>query len=238
VDAIDLPESNDDIVDVEIPEDAMKVYRDIEDDFIVGVEDGTISVPNALVERLRLHQCTSGDVKTDQGDVIHLHDAKRDALTEFLRDLPPEEPIVIPYKFTSELAAIRSACDAVNRPCAEVSGAKNEWEVFQFGVTEGGVIRHPYSAVAVQVQAGSEAIDLFRACYMFFYTTAMSHKQYTQMRRRILRNGQTRPCFFLHAIAMGTVDEIAWKNIKKGQAIDEAISEGILRNRRAVAATP
>lgn len=236
-DAIDLPSEFDEEIPIELPEEATRIYKDIEDDFSVAVESGTITIQNALVELLRLQQVTSGNVKTDEGEYVHLHDEKMEALVEFLENLPPDEPVVVACLFTKDIEAVHAAARRCGRACAEVSGAVDQWEDFQFGVTgTDGNTTFPYSVVAVQMQAGSEGIDLFRSCYMFFYSLGFSHKLYTQMRRRILRNGQTRPCFFYHAVAKGTVDEKVYAKIGKIERVAESIMDGIKRNRRPVTA--
>lgn len=216
-DAIDLPPVMYVERPITLPPDAMAVYRNIEDDFTTMIEAGTISVPNALVELLRLQQVTSGHVTTDAGEFVRLHHAKTEDLLEVMDMLGPGEPLVVFCRFTPDLAAVHEAAKQAGRKCAEVSGRVNQWEAFQFS--------EEFDTIAVQMQAGSEGIDLFRAAYAYDYSLGFSHSQFVQSRARLDRNGQTRPVTFFQPVATGTVDEKVYAKIGKVEKIVESIIE-------------
>jgi SNF2 family DNA or RNA helicase len=71
-DVLDLP----DVQHVEIPLEmspaTLRVYRELEQEFIAGVEDGTVTVSNALTKLLRLQQVTSGHIQLDDEEGIRV----------------------------------------------------------------------------------------------------------------------------------------------------------------------
>ena len=81
--------------------------------------------------------------------------------------------------------------------------------------------------MAIQVQAGSEGIDLTIANHAIYYSLpALS--LYEQSRARLYRPNQTRPVSFIHYIARGTIDELIYDSLTRKRSLIEDIQNGVV----------
>ena len=215
------PPSSDPPLHNEVPvilgEKARKVYDKLEKDFVAEVEGGTVTAGNALVKLLRLQQLTGGTLTLDGGDIDEIDDAKGEALGEILSGLPEEEPVVVFARFRADLDRIDGACFAMKRPCWELSGKRSEVNTWK---KHGGVL-------AVQMQAGSEGIDLSNAAYVVYYSHGFSLAEYLQSEARVMGPNQKRHVVYDHLIVRDSVDVKVRKALRERRDVVEAIMEGI-----------
>jgi SNF2 family DNA or RNA helicase len=203
----------------------MRVYREIEQEYVSELAKGAVTVTNALAKYTRLHQISSGHVGNDDGDVVRLGTAKADALREYLQDLPENEPVVVFCRFAHDLSEVRRVSEEEGRTVREVSGRAHELRAWQDG--DGTVL-------AVQIQAGGEGVDLTRACQQLYYSTSFSLGTYEQSLARLDRPGQTRPVFITHLVARGTIDERIYAALEERKDVVETILNLDLSARRRV----
>lgn len=205
-DVLDLPESVHVVRYAELEEKACTYYKDLRDEFIVSLNDKTLIADNVLVKLLRLQQITGGFLKWDQGEYEQVSSAKLGVLDEVLEDLPTveidgkvsKEPVVVFCRFHQEMDAIKKLAKCKGYTVAEESGRVKELARWQSGLC---------TMLLVQIQSGSEGIDLTRARYAIYYSKAYSLGLYQQSLRRLLRPGQTRTCVYIHLLVRHTVDE-------------------------------
>lgn len=209
---------------VELTTQTRKVYEELSRDFYTELEQGSLSVPNAMVKVLRLQQLTSGYLKleNDQGveTLQHYGNEKYELLTELLDELPQNEPLVLCAKFTVDIQNIKAACEATGRSCAELSGQKNELRQWQDGEMD---------CLAVQINAGKEGIDLTRARYCVLYSVGHSLGAYEQFLARTNRPGQLRQVTYYHLLVSQSVDEQVYAALQKRKEIVDYIMEGVNR---------
>ena len=62
---LDLPPATDVTYHCVLTGEAARIYKDLEEDFVARVKDGTVTAANAMVKLLRLQQMTGGCVPTD-----------------------------------------------------------------------------------------------------------------------------------------------------------------------------
>jgi SNF2 family DNA or RNA helicase len=227
IDVLDLPETQDIVIDCELDPKTMRIYKELEHEFVVEVQTGTdgegniktgiLSVQNALDKLLRLSQITAGILPLNDGQVQSIDSSKIDTAIELIKDIPVDEPIVIFYRFTPEAKMIKERLldlkrtDGIVRRPAEISGKIDEQAKFYSGEADVAV---------VQLQAGSEGLDgLKRARYCFYLSLSHSLGQYEQSKARIHRPGQTRKCFYYHILAKGTVDKKIMKALAKKREV-------------------
>lgn len=258
-DVLELPEEMHVTLSCELSPAAKKIYAQMKnnlwasieasDRYVAGEgpapEGGLMTAANALTKVLRLGQLTGGNVKTDEGETIHVDDSKADLLADVLEDLAVDEPVVVFCRFRLDLDAVATVAARMGRGCAEVSGRRDQLAAWQ---RHGGalcVIDHKKiegkcrlcagrnvtpSILAVQIDSGGEGIDLTRARYGVYYSVGFSLGKYNQSVSRLHRPGAdvTRPVHFTHLIAEGTVDE----DIYAALEAKEEIVERILRSAR------
>jgi SNF2 family DNA or RNA helicase len=174
-----------------------KAYDQMEDDLIADVGDGIVTAANALVRLLKLQQIVQGSVTDDDGQKQIIGSSKQDLLRDILEDLPGAEPVVIFARFRDDLDRIHETCESMGRASLELSGRVDQLREWKRG---GAPI------LAVQIQAGGVGVDLSRACYTLYYSPTFDMGAYEQSLARTHRPGQTRPAFYYHLIAEGTID--------------------------------
>lgn len=226
-DVADLPDAHH--VDIACPlgPRAARLYRDLEDSFVVRLQAGEITLKNALVELSKLSQCTGGGVLRDDGGVEDLGDEKESALRDLLADLGPE-PAVVFAEFRDHLRRARRAAEAAGRPVFELSGERKELDVWSAACraerAAGAPLRGP--VLVVQTASGGLGVSMVEARYAVWYSETFSLVEYEQALARLRRIGQQRVVTYYHLVAPGTVDERIRAALAKKQEVTRALVEG------------
>jgi SNF2 family DNA or RNA helicase len=212
---LDLPAETQAVYRCQLGPRGLKVYRELEYRFKSGIQDKTITASNALVKALRLAQLSGGWLKADDGTEERIDTSKLDLLYDILQDIGTE-PVVVFGRFHSDLDAIHAAAKRAGLPSAELSGRKNDLTLWKDGGSQ---------VLAVQAQAGGEAIDLTRARYCIFYSLSFSLGEYDQARSRVHRPGQTQPVEYIHLQADNTIDQVIMKALENRADVVGSILE-------------
>lgn len=214
---LDLPEAMHEVREVNLCKNAQAVYKDLDSEFQAWVDEGEVTAANALVKLLRLQQVTSGRLPVDHGhgtQLVQVDDAKQEELTELLRDLPPDEPVVVFGKFRSDMDSVHAAAAKLDRKSLELSGQRRELGDWQLGKAP---------ILAVQIQSGGTGVDLTRAAYCVYMSTGFNLGDYEQSLARVHRPGQDRTVFYYHIVAKGTVDEKVYHALRARKKVVESI---------------
>lgn len=212
-DVVEIPSVIHIDIPIYLPSKAMKRYRELESGFITEMDFGTITADNALVKGLRLHQIAGGSIIHD--DASHLtHKEKFDTMVELARDYPG--PFVVFHKFIAEGVEIENRLRKADFLVGAVNGSRDNLEEFQCGDLD---------CLVVQIDAGSEGIDLSRAAVATFFSNTFSHFRYEQAIARLVRNTNiSNNVTFHHLVAQGTIDEDIYTALnKKGDVITQTI---------------
>ncbi len=221
-DLLDLPDCTDEVVEVELGERARRIYDRLDEDFVADVGSGVVTVSNALARLLRLQQITGGYAQPDGDDeeMVRVDEEKERAIADLL-DMAGSEPFVVFCRFRRDLDTVASATHRVGSDYFEVSGRRNDladWtDACHTNTTTRGKV------IGVQIQAGSEGVDLTPARYAAYYSLGFSLLQYLQSRARVRRPGQTRPVTYYHIVAKNTVDERVYQALQSKQDVIKAI---------------
>ena len=209
-------------IGVQLPDRDMRTMNELSREFIAECGSGHVVVNNVLVKLLRLQQICSGFCFTkesvfDDGEIQELNTAKADALADILQDIGPNENVVVFCIFRHDLKIIREVTERAKRASFELSGSENTLEDWK--AQDGAV-------VAVQIQAGSEGVDMTKANHAIYFSVPHSLAMYNQSKARLYRPGQTRPVSFVHLIAENTIDEALYRSLLKKEDVIEAIKAG------------
>jgi SNF2 family DNA or RNA helicase len=211
---LDLPPATDVTYHCVLTSEAARIYRELEEDFVARVKDGTVTVANAMVKLLRLQQVTGGCVPTDDRTIHRVDSSKQKLLADTLEDIGADEPVVVFCRFIADLLAVHEACKDMGLTSMELSGRQDELKRWQDGGAQ---------VLAVQIDAGSEGVDFTRARYSIFYSVGYSLGKYDQARKRTHRPGQVKPVTHIHLIARNTVDVKIMRALEKRADIVNAI---------------
>ena len=224
---LDLPPTRHIKVTVELEPANRKLYDIVEAGVIVELDAGDINPSNALVKLLRLQQLASGiavsQEVSDYGDTTThtqiVGTAKQDALAEIFEGTT--EPVVVFCVFHAELDSIHKAAESVGAACAEVSGRRDDLDAWKYGI-----VGEPQPRIlAVQIQAGSEALDFTMAHHCAFLSTGFNMGTYLQALKRCDRPGQEHPVTFYHLAAERTIDSLVYETLlKRGDLVKSALA--------------
>jgi SNF2 family DNA or RNA helicase len=179
-------------IPIELSKSSMKIYKQLENDLAMEIEDSFILASNKAVLINKLRQLTSGNIFDIESKSHFIHDEKLEVFKEFLEKA--DENILVWYAFTESREAIKYTCETmgVSYTTNDVEGWNRDlYRVF---------IGHPQSfGYGMNMQEGSRII--------LWYDLVFSSSQYEQANARIVRKGQKSDCLIYHLICRDTVDE-------------------------------
>lgn len=105
-DHLDLPELVFNDIVVELEPEARKLYKEMEDEFIIMVEDEVIMSVNSAVAGGRCRQIANGGIYGEGHVPIYVHDAKVRALKEVVDNLQGK-PVLVFYEFQHDIDRIK-----------------------------------------------------------------------------------------------------------------------------------
>lgn len=207
---------------VTLPSTDMTTMRELAREFVAECGAGYVTANNVLVSVLRMQQICSGfcftqETVMDTGDIQELNTSKEDELSDVLVDISPRSSVVVFCVFRHDLEAIHRSANRAGRRYFELSGKENTLD--QWKKVDGGVL-------GVQIQAGSEGVDMTKANHAIYFSVPHSLAMYNQSKARLYRPGQTRPVSFIHLIAGGTIDEALYRSLVRKEDIIESIKAG------------
>lgn len=204
-DWLDLPPLIQDYIRIDLPPRARKMYDDFEREMFLELDTAEVEAMHAATLTQRCHQIANGaiyalDKETAVKDWYVLHDAKVEALKEYIEELNGERAIIA-FTFKHDLARLRAAL-----PDAPVMGPTNTERI----VTEWGEGKHQF--VLIHPQSGGHGVNNLQiGCRrVLFFSIPWSGEHHMQLIARVgpaRRSGEKEPTIVHHIVANGTVDE-------------------------------
>lgn len=233
-DHLDLPQLVENNIRLELPDEARRVYDQLEEDLISQVESSRIVASNAAVASGKCWQVASGGIYLDpevtalgfkvkgSKEWHDLHHEKVEALADLVEELQGE-PVLVAYNFAHDLARIQAK---LGKDVPYIGGGistkrsselESLWNQGKLPVLLG----HPQSI--------GHGLNLQEAGHhVVWHTMTWDFELYDQFIRRVLRQGNKSKRVFVHHLLMkDTIDEImlyALKSKNKGQ---KALFEGL-----------
>ncbi|QSX09668.1 DEAD/DEAH box helicase [Alkalibacter rhizosphaerae] len=213
---LEMPEIIFNKVEVELSDEEMKLYRKMERDLLLPLEESDVDAANAAVLSNKLLQMSGGSVYDEFGDVHQIHERKLEALEELI-EAANGKPVLIYYAFKHERDRIKKRFDVgeINTP-EDIA----RWN--------GGGMKialcHPASAGhGLNLQEGGSTIIWFGLTW--------SLELYQQANARLWRQGQEHTVVIHHILAKDTIDQrvmMALDNKHTGQnALIDAVKARI-----------
>lgn len=184
---------------LELPEKLKAQYKVLKKEFIVELEQVTITASKASVLSTKLRQFLSGSVYVN-GVAEEVHSIKYDYLQEFVEDLG--SPILIAYQYKHEATRLKkifphAAHISSEMNVAELNKTIADWNEGKIQV----LIGHPASiGHGLNLQGGSNNV--------LFFSLDYNLELYQQFYGRLARQGQAADHVFIHYLLFnGTIDE-------------------------------
>lgn len=216
-DYLNMPELIFNNIPVLLNEKAMALYKRMEREMFIELEDSQASAEAAAQATMKCHQIANGNVYEDipidlnEEEIkqfrkirktLHVHDDKLEALKDLIEELNGK-PIIIAYHFKHDLEALKKALGKnIPHIGSGVSSKKskeleNKWNKGELPILLGHISS---MAHGLNMQKGGNDI-----C---FYSVTSDLELYVQFYRRVYRQGvKGNQVRVHHLVAMNTVDE-------------------------------
>lgn len=221
-DVLDLPTINTSFRSFELSPAAMKAYGQLRDELATEIGSSLVTASNVLVRSTRLRQLTSGFYTDENTEKLCWLDdqAKARALEDAISDMP-RQPIVVAASYTAELDQIARVAGNLGLRYGELSGRRND--------LVDGCYPEGVELFGLNIKAGGVGVDLTRAAVMICYSMSWAPGDLDQLLARIHRPGQSRPCYVMHLVASGTIDEQVYSAIENKQDLIGAVLAALKR---------
>ena len=199
-DYLDMPEFNKIIRPVTLSMDVMEKYKDVEKEFILALDSGTIVAENAAVAGQKCRQIANGAVYDTEGNIHFVHDEKTKALEEIVEETNGH-PLLVLYEFRHDLESIMHLLGKGAVCITGMTGAK--FERVQADFNKGEIpflVAHGGNVHGLNIQGNCN--------HMVWYGITWNLEHYIQSVWRLYRQGQQATmvmCYML--VATGTLDE-------------------------------
>lgn len=209
---LEMPDCIFNKVEVELLEKEMKLYRKLERDLLLPLEDSDVDAANAAVLSNKLLQMAGGAVYDEFSDVQRIHDRKLDAL-EDLVEAANGKPVLVYYSFKHDKDRIQERFNA-----GEINTSEDiaKWNAGQMQMA----LCHPASAGhGLNLQDGG--------CTIIWFGLTWSLELYQQANARLWRQGQKQTVVIHHIIAKDTIDERVMYALEEKDTSQAALIEAV-----------
>ena len=214
---LQIPSGREAVRHVTLAERTMDAYKSLLEHMIAETEEGIITASNVLVRTVRLQELASGVLTRDSDGRRSLLDpAKIEAAADWVSE--NEEPVIIWTRFQFELDRLRETLQS--RGVSVYDGREKDLKSWKDGKTQ---------VLLINLQAGSEGVDLTRSARSLYFGPSYSYKDYIQSKARIDRHGQTLPTLHTFLLSRNTIEEDIFDAVHNKHNMSEALKE-ILRN--------
>lgn len=194
---------------VQLSENEKEKYDRLKKDLIFSTEDNEVTAANAASLSNKLSQMANGAVYSDDGETVHIHDRKLDALEDIIESMNGR-PLLVAYWFKHDLERIKKRFEI-----REIKSSEDisDWNSEKIPVA----LIHPASAGhGLNLQSGGSTLVWFGLTW--------SLELYQQTNARLWRQGQTADTVVIqHIIAKSTIDEQIMKALKTKDTTQAAL---------------
>nr|DAS35638.1 MAG TPA: Chromatin remodeling complex ATPase [Caudoviricetes sp.] len=199
-DWLDIPEKMDNIIEIELPTKARKIYDTLKRDYAITIQQDDITAVNAAVLTGKLLQVANGALYHDDKTYTEIHKAKIDALKELAESATT--PAIVFYWLKSDLERLKR--EFPNARTLDDEKDLTDWNNGKIDM----LLLHPSSAGhGLNLQAGGHTIVWFGLTW--------SLELYQQANARLHRQGQRSSVIVHHILARDTMDERVLKALQQ-----------------------
>lgn len=212
------------VIKVELPVKAKKLYADMERDMFAQIEEHGVEAGNAASKTSKCHQIANGALYVDDSkEWEHVHDAKIEALDSIIEEAAGA-PVLVAYHFKHDLARLQKAF-----PKARVLDANpktlDDWNAGKIPV----LLAHPQSAGhGLNMAEGGNILA--------FFSVNWSLEEHQQIIERVgpqrqAQAGLKRPVFLHYLLAEKTVDELIMQRLDTKASVQEVLLSAMERTK-------
>jgi len=222
-DYLELPEIVPDVIRVNLPDSARKVYDELEDDMLSVLEgEKIVTALSAAAASIKCRQVANGGIyyqdipeegqPPNKRETVQLHDAKTDALVDLIDELQGAQ-LAIAYEFDHDLARIIKVLP--NGSYAVIGGGTKEKDLIK---TEADWNSGKLQYLVAHRAAMAHGLNLQKShCkHICEYALTWDQELWDQFIKRFRRQGNKSSHVFVHSIVVrNTVDEAMLRAVKR-----------------------
>lgn len=214
-DYLNLPERIDNLIEINLPTDAINKYKQLEKDLVIELGEDDITAANAAVLTNKLLQMANGAIYSEDKQVIEIHEEKLKALEDIV-EAANGKPVLVFYAYKHDYSRIMNYLKSYKPKGLEDSKDIEKWNKGEIPI----LLVHPASAGhGLNLQYGGNIIVWFGLTW--------SLELYQQANARLHRQGQKETVIIHHLIAKGTVDEDVMKALAGKEVNQNMLLEAI-----------
>ena len=219
-DWLKLPPLIDIKMEVELEDKARKDYNYLEDQFILELEEDTVTAANAGVLTSKLRQFTSGAMYTSTGVWEEVSRVKIERLEDLVEEMAGE-PLMVAYQFNHELERLLKVFPKALAIKGGMSGKALEKVVEDWNTGDVPLLFVQPTAAAhgLNLQFGGSALCWFSLTYNF--------EEYTQLIARVYRQGQTKTVRNYMIVANKTIDQVLASVLVDKDAVQTTVFQAL-----------
>lgn len=214
IDFLEMPECLMNRVPVRMDFLEKDLYDEMKQDLVIQLKGRQIDAKNAAALSGKLTQMANGAVYTEEGEAVHIHDRKLDALEDLIEGANGQ-PLLIAYWYKHDLQRIRDRFPEAR----ELRSSRDiaDWNAGKIPVA----LIHPASAGhGLNLQEGGSTLVWFGLTW--------SLELYQQTNARLWRQGQKAGTVVIHHIVTeGTIDERILKALEGKNRTQTALIDAV-----------
>ena len=227
-DHLKMPEYVNNFIEVDLPKQLQKQYKELEKQFVAEMENTKIAVFNPAAVGTKLRQMANGFIYDDQQgavarEAIRLHTEKLDALEELVEEMQGR-PLLVAYEFIEDGIMLQERFPAAIDlgKCKDVQSVVNRFNRGEIPL----MIAHPASA--------GHGLNLQESCNtVCWYSMTWNREWYDQFVARVYRQGQKAGSVVVHhIICRNTKDEDVMAALASKDKTQKAFNDAIKRLRK------
>lgn len=196
-DYLQLPDIVYDDIPVALDSASSKLYKKLEAEMLLTVDESTIDAGTAAVLSNKLLQLCNGAVYDEERKVVEIHSCKLDAFDELIESLNGQ-PALVFYNFQHDKDRIKSRLSKTGLRIRELKTPEDEtdWNNKEIDI----LLAHPASAAyGLNLQDGGN--------HVIWFGLNWSLELYQQANKRLHRQGQKQKVIVHHLSVVGGKDE-------------------------------
>jgi SNF2 family DNA or RNA helicase len=201
-----LPPLLDVIRPIEMESKVRKLYKELENEFIIALEMGVVTAANAGVLTSKLRQFTGGAVYHPGTNHVWstVHTAKIEGLDRLVEELAGE-PLMVAYQFEHEFERLIKAYPEAlfikgGMTKNQLQATVEKWNTGSIPIL---LVQPSAAALGLNLQFGGHNLVWFSLTYNL--------EEYIQLIARLLRKGQTKPVMNYILTVESTIDVLVAK---------------------------
>lgn len=216
-DYLDLPDVTTNIVPVKLDSKAASLYRKMEKELLLEVEETEITATSAATLTGKLLQLCNGAVYDDDKNVHEIHDCKLEAFMELIEQLSGKSALVF-YSYQHDKTRIQKALEKTGLRIRELKTKQDQldWNNGKIDI----LLTHPASAAyGLNLQDGGN--------HVIWFGLNWSLELYQQANKRLHRQGQKQKVILHHLVVQGGADEDVMDALDDKAATQDRLLEAL-----------